>query len=162
MKKVVLILALVCLSIAAKAQVRSVGLTLGSFDAVSMQHAVYGTDDVFQLELGYHTGVPSSGSLRLMATYNIMILSPDWTDEGKWNFYAGPGFYLGASWASGKGLSLGLMGIAGLEYIFDSLPLQLSVDIRPCIGTTMTAERFIYDTDSLLGLAPTVSARYLF
>ena len=72
-----MILALLCLSIAAKAQVRSVGLTLGSFDAVSMQHAVYGTDDVFQLELGYHTGVPSSGSLRLMATYNIMILSPE-------------------------------------------------------------------------------------
>lgn len=162
MKRILLLLALVCLSFAAKAQVRSVGLTLGPFEAVSMQHMVYGTDDIFQLDLGYHTGVPSSGSLRLMASYNIMILSPDWTNEGKWNFYAGPGFYVGASWAAGKGLSMGLMGIVGLEYIFDSLPLQMSVDIRPCVGTTMTAERFIYDTDSLLGLVPTVSARYLF
>ena len=162
MKRILLLLALVCLSFAANAQVRSVGLTLGPLEAVSMQHMVYGTDDVFQLDLGYHTGVPSSGSLRLMASYNIMILSPDWTDEGKWNFYAGPGFYLGASWASGKGLSMGLMAIAGLEYIFDSLPIQLSVDIRPCIGTTMTAERFVYDKDSLLGLVPAVSARYLF
>lgn len=162
MRRIIFILAFVCLSVAAKAQVRSVGLTLGPFEAVSMQHMVYGTDDVFQLDLGYHTGVPSSGSLRLMASYNIMILSPDWTDEGKWNFYAGPGFYLGASWAPGKGFSMGLMGIAGLEYIFDSLPLQLSVDVRTCLGTTMTAERFIYDADSLLGLVPTVSARYLF
>ena len=162
MKKLLLIMLASCLAFGAKAQVRSLGLNLGPYEAVSFQHFVYGTDNVFQLDLGYHTGVPDSGSIRLMGTYNIMILSPEWTDEGKWNFYAGPGAYIGASWAPGKGVAFGVMGIVGLEYIFDDIPIQLSADMRPSVGAVMTKNGYVYDTDSLLGLIPTVSARYMF
>ena len=162
MKKLLLIMLAACFSLGARAQVRSVGLTVGPYEAVSFQHMVYGTDNVFQLDLGFHTGVPASGSIRMMASYNINILSPKWTDEGTWNFYAGPGVYLGGGWAPGKGLTLGVMAIVGLEYIFDDLPLQLSADTRPALGAVLLKDVSVFDKDSLLGLIPTVSARYMF
>lgn len=162
MKRILLIMLAACLAFGAKAQVRSLGLSVGPYEAVSFQHMVYGTENVFQLDLGYHTGVPNAGWARLMGTYNIMILSPKWTDEGTWNFYAGPGAYMGASWASGKGVAFGVMGIAGLEYIFDDLPIQLSADMRTCLGTVLTKNGYVFDTDGLLSLVPTVSARYMF
>lgn len=162
MKKLLLIMLAACFSLGARAQVRSVGLTVGPYEAVSFQHMVYGTDNVFQLDLGFHTGVLASGSIRMMASYNINILSPKWTDEGTWNFYAGPGVYLGGGWAPGKGLTLGVMAIVGLEYIFDDLPLQLSADMRPALGAVLLKDVSVFDKDSLLGLIPTVSARYMF
>ena len=162
MKKLLLIMLATCFALGARAQVRSVGLTVGPYEAVSFQHMVYGTDNVFQLDLGFHTGVPASGSIRMMASYNINILSPKWTDEGTWNFYAGPGVYLGGGWAPGKGLTLGVMAIVGLEYIFDDLPLQLSADMRPALGAVLLKDVSVFDKDSLLGLIPTVSARYMF
>ena len=161
MKRILLILALACLSLTARAQVRSLGANLGFYQAVSFQHWVYGTDNVFQLDLGYMAGLPQSGSVRMMASYNMMILSPDWSKEGKWNFYAGPGAYIGSGWTTGKGLDFGIMAIVGLEYLFD-FPLMLSVDMRPMVGTVLSGEDFVFDRDCLLGLAPTVSARYLF
>ena len=72
MRRLLLILVVACLSIGAKAQVRSLGVTLGPYEAVTLQHWVYGTDNIFQLDLGYHTGVPSGGSIRMMAAYNIL------------------------------------------------------------------------------------------
>ena len=162
MRRLLLILVVACLSIGAKAQVRSLGVTLGSYEAVSFQHMVYGTDNVFQLDLGYHLGVPDSGAVKMMASYNINILSPKWTDEGTWNFYAGPGVYLGGGWAPGKGLTLGAMAVVGLEYLFDALPLQLSADMRPSVGAILLKDVTVFDKDSLLGLIPTVSARYMF
>ena len=162
MRRLLLILVVACLSIGAKAQVRSLGVKLGSYEAVSFQHMVYGTDNVFQLDLGYHLGVPDSGAVKMMASYNINILSPKWTDEGTWNFYAGPGVYLGGGWAPGKGLTLGAMAVVGLEYLFDDLPLQLSADMRPSVGAILLKDVTVFDKDSLLGLIPTVSARYMF
>lgn len=162
MKRLLVILLASCLAFGAKAQVRSLGLEVGPYAAVSFQHMVYGTDNVFQLDLGYHAGLPNTGWARLMGTYNMMIVSPKWTEKGTWNFYAGPGAYIGASWASGKGVAFGVMGIVGLEYIFDDKPFQLSADIRPCVGTVLTKNGYVYDMDSLLGLIPTLSARYMF
>lgn len=162
MRRLLIILIAACLSLGARAQVRSLGATLGSFEAVSFQHMVYGTDNVFQLDLGYHVGLPDAGAAKLMASYNINILSPKWTSEGEWNFYAGPGVYLGGGWAPGKGLAFGLMAVVGLEYIFDGLPLQLSADMRPAAGAVLLNDVTVFDKDTLLGLIPTVSARYMF
>ena len=100
MRKLIITLTVILAAMtAAKAQPRAVGISVGPYEAVTFQHMVYGTDNVFQLDLGFHTGVPASGSIRMMASYNINILSPKWTDEGTWNFYAGPGVYLGGGWA---------------------------------------------------------------
>lgn len=162
MKRLIVILVMACICIGAKAQVRTVGLTLGSYEAISMQHMVYGTDNIFQLDLGYHTGLPKNGAVKLMASYNIMILKPEWTNEGYWNFYAGPGVYIGGGWAPGKGLTFGVMAIAGLEYQFEYIPLILSADVRPALGTVLTNDKFVYDKDAFLDLIPIVSARYMF
>ena len=162
MRKIILLLLAATLSFSANAQVRSLGVSVGPYETVSFQHIVYGTDNVFQLDLGYFNGLPRAGSIRLMGSYNIMIASPEWTEEGEWNFYAGPGAYLGAGWAPGKGLTFGVMGIVGLEYLLDSLPLQFSADIHPMIGTVLINDNFIFDRDGLLSLVPTLSVRYLF
>lgn len=161
MRRLLTILVAACLSLGANGQVRSIGATFGSYEAVSFQHMVYGTDNVFQLDLGYHLGLPDAGAIKMMASYNINILSPKWTNEGEWNFYAGPGVYLGGGWAPGKGVTYGLMAVVGLEYIFD-FPLQLSVDMRPSVGAVMLKDVTVFDRDVLLGLIPTVSARYMF
>lgn len=168
MKRLIVLLVAACIGVCANAQVRALGATFGTYEAVSMQHWVYGTDNVFQLDLGYHTGLPAykglpaAGAVKLMASYNIMVYSPEWTNEGYWNIYAGPGIYLGGGWKPGKGLTFGIMAIAGLEYRFEYHPILLSADIRPSAGMVLTNNKFIYDRDTFLDLVPTVSVRYLF
>ena len=161
MKRLLIIFAAAVISVAANAQVRSVGLTVGAFEGVSFQHMIYGTDNVFQLDLGYQTGVPHSGSMRLVGTYNKMLMSPEWTSEGTWNMYAGPGVQIGTGFVPEKAFSIGVVGVVGLEYIF-WVPLQLSVDIRPSLGVMLSDDSFRFDIDGMLGFIPTISARYMF
>lgn len=162
MKRFILTLVILTATLISNAQVRAVGFGLGGSQTVSMQHFVYGyDDDFFQLDLGYHLGVPSSGSLRLTGTYNFMIMSPKWTSEGTWNLYAGPGFQIGSGFTGDKPFNLGLTAQVGLEYIFD-FPLQLSVDLRPTFGIQVTSEQYRFDVDGMMGFIPTISARYLF
>ena len=54
------------------------------------------------------------------------------------------------------------MAIVGLESLFDDLPLQMSVDMRPSAGSILLKDVTVFDKDTLLGLIPTVSARYMF
>ena len=63
---------------------------------------------------------------------------PEWSSDGEWGIYAGPGAVLGygafvnnddPSSYTGRPF-LGLTAQAGIEYRF-SFPLQLSLDIRP-------------------------------
>lgn len=162
MKRLLLTLVILTTSLIANAQMRAVGFGLGSTQTITLQHYVYGCDeDFFQLDLGYHVGVPSSGSLRLTGTYNFMIMSPKWTSEGTWNLYAGPGFQIGSGFITSKPFNLGLAVQVGIEYIFD-FPLQLSVDLRPAFGLQVTSDRYRFDSDGLMGCIPTISARYRF
>ncbi len=162
MKRFLLASIIALTSLIANAQVRAVGFGVGGSETLSMQHYVYGYDDsFFQLDLGYHTGVPSSGSLRLTGTYNMLFMSPRWTSEGTWNLYAGPGIQIGSDFSGMKPFSLGLAVQVGLEYIFD-FPLQLSVDLRPSFGVLVSDDRYRYDIDGLMGFIPVISARYRF
>ena len=162
MRRIVITLTvLLAVAFTAGAKPRSVGLGFGSIQNVSMQHMVYGTDNFFQLDLGYHVGVPSTGTMRLTGTYNYMILSPKWTEKGTWNFYAGPGVSLGSGFNIDKAVSLGVTAQVGLEYIFE-FPLQLAVDLRPSFGVMLGNDRFRYDLDGLMGFIPTLTARYMF
>lgn len=161
MKRFFLILTLAVMSFAASAQVRSVGVSIGPFEGVSLQHWVYGTDDFFQLDLGYQVGVPMPGSMRMTATYNMILMQPEFTAEGVWNFYVGPGVQLGSGFRTLKALSLGAVCQVGLEYQF-WFPLALSVEARPNIGVCISQDRFKYDVDGLFGLIPTISAKYMF
>lgn len=161
MKKIILILVLALGSLAANAQIRSFGVTVGPSETVSLQHYVYGTNDFFQLDLGYHTGVPQFGSLRLTASFNRIFLSPQWT-EGTWNIYAGPGVQIGSGCNVYKAFNFSIVAQAGIEYIFDGIPLILSADMRPSFGVMLSNDRFRYDIDGLLGFVPAISARYMF
>ncbi len=162
MKRLILISALILTALTANAQVRAVGIGLGGSETLTMQHYIYGQDNsFFQLDLGYHTGVPSSGSLRLTGTYNILFWSPEWTAEGKWNMYAGPGIQVGSDFSPLRSFSVGLAAQVGLEYLFD-FPLQLSVDLRPSFGLMISESRFKYDIDGLMGFIPVLTARYRF
>lgn len=162
MKRFILVTVIILATVSAKAQVRAVGIGLGGSETISLQHYIYGMDDCFfQLDFGYHTGVPSSGSTRLTATYNMVILSPEWTWMGEWNFYAGPGIQLGSGFTPLKSFNIGVAAQVGLEYVFD-FPLQLSVDLRPSFGILLSEGRFKYDMDGLMGFIPVVSARYRF
>ena len=145
---------------AAKAQTRAVGISVGPYQAVTFQHMVYGTDDFFQLDLGYQVGVPMPGSMRMTATYNMILMQPDWFG-GDWNFYVGPGAQLGTGFRSLKALSLGATCQVGLEYNFD-FPLMLSAEVRPTIGICLSSDQFKYDLDGLFGFIPTISAKYRF
>lgn len=162
MKKILLISAVMLTALTANAQVRAVGIGLGASETVSLQHCIYGQDNsFFQLDLGYHVGVPSSGMLCLTGTYNILFWSPEWTSVGKWNMYAGPGIRIGSDFSPLKSFSVGLAGQVGIEYLFD-FPLQLSVDLRPSFGIRISESNFKYDIDGLMGFIPAVTARYRF
>ena len=89
MRKLIITLTVILAAMtAAKAQPRAVGISVGPYEAVTFQHMVYGTDDFFQLDLGYQVGSPMPGSMRLAATYNMILMQPDWFG-GEWNFYVG-------------------------------------------------------------------------
>ena len=161
MKKLIITLTVILAALtAAKAQTRAVGISVGPYQAVTFQHMVYGTDDFFQLDLGYQVGVPMPGSLRMTATYNMILMQPDWFG-GDWNFYVGPGAQLGTGFRSLKALSLGATCQVGLEYNFD-FPLMLSAEVRPTFGVCISTDKFKYDLDGLFGFVPTISAKYRF
>ena len=161
MKKIIITLTVILAAMtAAKAQPRAVGISVGSYEAVTFQHMVYGTDDFFQLDLGYQVGYPAPGSMRLTATYNMILLQPKWFG-GEWNFYVGPGAQLGSGFRSLKALTFGATCQVGLEYNFD-FPLMLSAEVRPTIGICLSSDRFKYDLDGLFGFIPTISAKYRF
>lgn len=81
-------------------------------------------------------------------------------EEG-FRWYVGPGGGIGAidyntpaPSESNSSVFLILGGQGGIEYVFDEIPLQLSLDLRP--------EFFIGNLDDNLGIDLGLSARYLF
>ena len=161
MRKLIITLTVILAAMtAAKAQPRAVGISVGPYEAVTFQHMVYGTDDFFQLDLGYQVGSPMPGSMRLAATYNMILMQPDWFG-GDWNFYVGPGAQFGSGFRSLKALSFSAVCQVGLEYNFD-FPLMVSAEVRPSIGICLSSDKFKYDLDGLFGFIPTISAKYRF
>lgn len=162
MKRLILALAVFLAAFTVNAQVKAVGISLGGSESLTMQHYIYGQlNSFFQLDLGYQPGVPSSGTLRLAATYNVIFWSPGWTADGQWNMYAGPGLQIGSGFTHLKPFNIGIAAQVGLEYLFD-FPLQVSVDLRPSFGLMVSGNDFKFDVDGMLGFIPVVSARYLF
>lgn len=155
MKKIILIAALVLgFAVAASAQPRALGARLGYGVDLSYQHDMNGADFI-EADLG----LGSFAFLNVAATYNFMIAQPEWTSQGEWGFYAGPGVALGA----GSGLfNVGIAGQVGLEYTFD-FPLQLSIDVRPQLGlVSATVEGVSARSFGIWGWYPHLGVRYRF
>lgn len=125
MKRIIIIAALVLgFTVAASAQPRALGARFGYGAELSYQHSM--GDNFIEADLG----LGNFKFLNVAATYNFMIAQPDWTSQGTWGFYAGPGAALSAG---NDVLYIGIAGQVGLEYTFD-FPLQISIDMRPQLG----------------------------
>lgn len=140
MKKILLIAAMVLgFTVVASAQPKAVGLRIGGGAELSYQHSMGA--NFIEADLG----LESFKNLGISATYNFNI-----AEFGPGiKFYAGPGVGLGF----GQGLHVGIAGQAGLEYTFDSAPIQLSVDVRPY---------FDFVGVGLVGWYPHLGVRYCF
>lgn len=145
MKKIIISAALaLTLAFAASAQPKAIGARFGYGADLTYQHYAGGANFI-EADLG----LGEFAYLNLAATYNFMIAQPDWTSQGEWGFYAGPGL----AFATGKDmLNIGIAAQVGLEYTFD-FPLQISLDVRPQLSFTQFG---------LWGWAPHLGLRYRF
>ena len=176
MKRLTIILSfLIGLSVVAQAQPRAVGLRIGATGLDASYQYEMNRNTFFQGDLGMDFGSSKDAAVgfKFTGTYNIVWARPAWTDTGTWALYAGPGVSLG--YVGDKvtykneltkintrdhGFMFALAAQAGIEYNFD-FPLQLAADIRPYIGLHVGQKAGFYGR-GLLGLIPTLSARYRF
>jgi len=130
MKKLVLALvAVVAMALSANAQ-NNLGVRIGGgqgYDAeLSWQHGLGGNR--LELDLGWH-GDDGWTAISLTGIYQ-------WTGEigSGFGWYAGFGAHVGF-WnydvVDDSDIALALAGQAGIEYNFNAVPIQLSLDIRP-------------------------------
>ena len=146
MKKLLVVLSLVFgISAAAVAQPRAIGARFANGGEISYQHGL--GSNFLEADLGWW-----GGTVGISGVYDFVIASPQWT-AGTWNVYAGPGanVYIGDGFTS-----IGVCGQVGIEYTFGSVPLQLSLDVRPNVVS-------INDGVKLLdGIYPGLGIRYAF
>ena len=177
MKRSILTIILVALSICSYAQPRSAGLRLGITGIeADYQHTMQKNQFIeggIGLDYGYYAnGAPG---FKVTGIYNFIWANPAWTDKGKWAIYAGPGVTMGyvhdnvhynvdkevVSYYDG-GFMLGVCGEVGVEYTF-WFPLQISIDLRPSLGMHVSGgPRVGFYDNGLLGFSPHISARYCF
>lgn len=134
MKKLIVVaLCAVLFSVVASAQPRALGLRGGYGAELSYQHSLGANFAEIDLGLGY------ANTFHLTGVYNFNIGNAE-----AFGFYAGPGASVGmynftnSDGNKALGLSLAVVGQIGAEYVFSSIPLQISLDWRP-------AFRFIGD-----------------
>ena len=131
MKKILLIAEMVLgFAVAATAQTRTMGARFGggTFLGADFSYQYSMGDDFIEANVGATLDVIT---LSVTGIYNFMIAQPQWTSQGTWGFYAGPGASLGGILGQ---MTFNVVGQVGLEYFFDNIPLQLSVDVRPFLG----------------------------
>lgn len=191
MKKSIFILILSALAACAYAQPRSMGLRIGATGMeASFEHSMSPAQFI-QGDLGMDFGYNVNGrpGVKATAIYNFIWARPNWTTQGSWAIYAGPGLSLGfvddqVPYVIGdvilghydNGFMIGVVGQVGVEYTF-RFPLQLALEVRPCFGLHVNDGKFrdrdsgltvnyggktgFYD-NGLLGFVPSLSIRYCF
>lgn len=142
MKKVVLILvAVMGFAFAASAQNSAIGVRIGGGQGygaeISFQKSL-GEPHRLEVDLGYYgTFGYNIASFGLSGIYQFHQEIDAVPNLG---WFAGAGARVNATFFEGTYISLGVLGQAGVDYHLDALPLQLSLDIRPCLylipGTT--------------------------
>ena len=136
------------------AQPRSIGARLGYNFDVSYQHTLTETNfiEVDAGLLGYGYGFQAS------AQYNWLFDIP--ISKGDMNWYAGIGAGVGFGWDNYNGFSVGAVPQIGFEYIFDNIPLQLSLDYKPNIGIRFYSDGVMFNTPGFYDFG--LSVRYVF
>ena len=191
MKKIILIAALSVITFIASAQPRAMGIRIGATGMeASYEHSMNPVQFI-QGDLGMDFGYNVNGrpGVKATAIYNFIWARPNWTTQGSWAIYAGPGLSLGfvddqVPYVIGdvilghydNGFMIGVVGQVGVEYTF-RFPLQLALEVRPCFGLHVNDGKFrdrdsgltvnyggktgFYD-NGLLGFVPSLSIRYCF
>lgn len=165
-----------CSTVLANAQPRALGIRGGATGVeVSYQHS-FSSEQFLNIDTGLDFGYNVSGHLGAKVTgiYNFVWSQPKWTNKGTWKLYAGPGISTG--WkedrvvvkvgeeranAFCRGFMIALVGQVGMEYSFD-IPLQISLEIRPCVGMHLAESGLNFYDNGLLGFAPSLGVRYNF
>jgi hypothetical protein len=153
MKKIIVLAALILgFSVAAAAQPRAIGVRIGNGGEISYQHTL--GQNFLEVDGGLGLGLDGVFNVGATGIYNFMIAQPQWTSQGTWGFYAGPGVGVGLGLGETNYFTLAVAGMVGLEYTFD-FPLQLSLDVRPQIG-------FGFGHGLHWGVMPALGVRYKF
>ena len=137
MKKVLLVfIAVLGIAFAANAQNGAIGVRLGGgqgYGAEISYQQDFGGPHRLEVDLGYKSYGFGLGTLNLTGVYQPHF---DINAVPNLGWYAGVGArvdifpYSGLSTTS---IFLGVVGQVGVDYYFDTIPLQLSLDIRPCL-----------------------------
>jgi len=119
MKKIFAVVVAVFAFVAlASAQPRALGVRVGWGGEISYQHTL-GAENFLEVDAGW-----GANSVSIGAAYDFQI-----APVGPFGFYAGPSAQV---WMGGDDdFVLGVGAQVGLEYIFPSFPLQISLDWRP-------------------------------
>ena len=182
---------LLAASSVASAQHRSAGIRIGTTGIDAVYQYTLNKEEFIEGGIGLDFGAKGGAGFKVTGAYNIILARPALTDSGSWALYAGPTVAFGkvydmirydvygnkVSYAD-NGFMFGVGGQAGVEYNFEGLPLQVSVDVRPMIGTHVIDGKFrdpatnatvefesksnIYTHALLRGLVPHISVRYRF
>ncbi|MBQ9399068.1 MAG: hypothetical protein IJU27_00305 [Bacteroidales bacterium] len=141
MKKVIVIIAMLLgFAVAASAQPRALGVRLGYGAELSYQH---GSETNFlEVDLGWNSQAIGAG-----ISYDFVI-----APLGPLNFYAGPS--IGVGYVNEAGLRLNAGAQVGLEFPFQQIPLQISLDWRPAFQ--------IIPSTAFFATNAALSFRYLF
>ena len=133
MKKILLtVVAIFAMSTMANAQIKDLGVRVGGGQGYGAElSAMWGMGgNRLETDLGWGSGDHHS-NISLAGIYQ-------WTGDigSGFGWYAGVGARLALwSWDDAHGgnsdFALALVGQAGIEYNFDAVPIQLSLDIRP-------------------------------
>ena len=131
MKKIIIaIVAVFAMSTAANAQLSGIGVRLGGGQGYGAElSTLWNFGNRVEIDLGWNSDEGYTG-FSLTGIYQ-------WQGEigSGFGWFAGVGARL-AYWnwevTDDSDIALGLAGQAGLEYQFSAIPIQLSLDIRPC------------------------------
>ena len=163
-------------SVTMQAQPKAIGIRIGATGTDISYQQNFSTDLFLALDAGLDLGYGVSGKLggRISGTYNFIWAKPKWTKKGTWNIYAGPG--LSAGWVQDRvvikageeransfadGFVIGAVGQVGIEYKFE-IPLQLALEVRPCIGMHIADKDISFYDNGFLGFIPALAIRYSF
>ena len=122
-------------AISSRAQDNLIGIRGGWYNGISFQHYLSegkAVEGLLQI---------ARGGINITGLYELH--EPISGADG-FGFYYGAGAHLGiyqenrynlfGDRYSGSGAVIGIDGIAGVEYIFDQIPLQLSLDYKPALN----------------------------
>lgn len=180
-KGLLFVAAAFCMVAVAYAQPRAIGGRVGNSIEAVYQHSL-GENNFVEVSLG----MPFTIGVQATATYDWLFNISAWKGEGKFNWYAGVGagaglvshyYYQYFLWNPNDYINAGFAGVCGhigVEYVFEKIPLTLSVDYRPLIGaafmskTQTTDWGYPYDLESaaqfyIPGLYDfSITAKYIF